>query len=262
MRTPQRLLFGEVAELYDASRPTYPVRLIDDLLELASVGPGSRVLEVGAGTGKATTLVAARGVGVLAIEPSSTMAAVARRNCAAYRAVQIVESDFEHWDPGDKTFPLLYCAQAWHWIDPELRFQRARAALPPSGMLAAFWNRPAWGWSPLREALRDVYSATVPHLAPDGPLHPANERPDGDEDWVGDIAATREFDQGEVHYYAWRVDYSAAAYVRLLGTLSEIRLLAQPQRDALIQAVGAVIEEHGGTLTMPMRTRLCVARAV
>lgn len=259
---PRRLVFGEVAELYDASRPTYPARLIDDLLENAVVEPGSRVLEVGAGTGKATTLVAARGIAVLAIEPSSAMAAIARRNCAAYPDVQIVESDFEHWDPGGQTFALLYCAQAWHWIDPELRFARARAALLPSGVLAAFWNRPAWGWSPLRESLRRVYSATVPDLEPDGPLHPANETPDGDEDWAGEIAAARGFDEGVVHHYDWSLDYSAAEYVRLLGTLSEIRLLDRPQRDALTQGVGAAIEEHGGTLTMPMRTRLCLARAV
>ena len=35
MATPRRLVFGEVAELYDASRPTYPEQLIDDVLELA-----------------------------------------------------------------------------------------------------------------------------------------------------------------------------------------------------------------------------------
>ncbi len=262
MATPRRLLFGEVAELYDANRPSYPSRLIDDLLELAQLPEGARVLEVGAGTGKATTLVAARGVVVLAIEPSSAMADVARRNCAPYPQVQIVESDFEHWDPAGQTFALVYCAQAWHWIDPEVRFQRARAALAPSAVLAAFWNRPAWGSSPLREALRRVYNATVPDLRPDGPLHPANTTPEGDEDWEGEIAAADGFDDGHVHHYDWSVAYSAAEYVRLLRTLSEVRLLDERQRDALTQGVGAAIEEHGGTLTMPMRTRLCLARAV
>jgi ubiquinone/menaquinone biosynthesis C-methylase UbiE len=46
--------FDEDAELYDRARPGYPPELFDDLAEVAGTGPGCRVLEVGAGTGKAT----------------------------------------------------------------------------------------------------------------------------------------------------------------------------------------------------------------
>jgi SAM-dependent methyltransferase len=257
-----RLVFGEVAELYDASRPSYPSRLIDDLLERARVANGARVLEVGSGTGKATVLLAARGVQVLGIEPSAEMAAVARHNCAGYPGVQIVESDFERWDPAGEAFPLLCCAQAWHWLDPAVRLQRARATLSEGGILATFWNRPAWGESPLRDALREVYRTTVPDLPPDGSTHPANESSDLDVDWAPGIAAADRFDSPEVLRYDWGYDYSAARYARLLATLSEIRLLSGEQRRALLAGVRKAIAEHGGTLTMPMQTRLYVARAV
>ena len=70
---PRRLVFGEVAGLYDRARPGYPASLIDDLVRWAQ--PGARALEIGAGTGKATRLLAARGVSVLGIEPSAEMAA-------------------------------------------------------------------------------------------------------------------------------------------------------------------------------------------
>ncbi|CAM5396715.1 hypothetical protein SMICM304S_10061 [Streptomyces microflavus] len=46
-------IFDEDAELYDRARPGYPPGLYDDLAELAGAGPGSRVLEVGCGTGQA-----------------------------------------------------------------------------------------------------------------------------------------------------------------------------------------------------------------
>ena len=55
MAREQRLVFGEVAEQYDRSRPSYPDAMVDDLVELAGLGPGCRALEVGAGTGKATS---------------------------------------------------------------------------------------------------------------------------------------------------------------------------------------------------------------
>ncbi len=262
MATPRRLVFGEVAELYDASRPTYPEQLIDDVLELARAHDHAPMLEVGAGTGKATVLFAARGAHVLAIEPSAEMAAVARRNCAAYPEVEIVESDFEHWDPAGRAFGLLYSAQAWHWIDPERRFEYARAALRPAGLLAAFWNRPAWGCSPVRDALVEVYRNVAPELAPAGPLHPANVSPFRGEDWDAELAAVAGFDQPEVRSYEWSIDYSGGEFARLLATLSEIRLLEQHERDTLLAGVEQAIAGHGGTLTMPMRTKLCLARAV
>ena len=60
----RRLTFGVVAELYDRMRPSYPLALVDDVLAFAGVG---RALEVGAGTGKATVLFAARDVEVVAL---------------------------------------------------------------------------------------------------------------------------------------------------------------------------------------------------
>jgi protein-L-isoaspartate O-methyltransferase len=102
----RRLTFGEVAELYDRSRPSYRAALVDDVLDVAQVGPSHGVLEVGAGTGKATILFARRGLSVLALEPSAEMAAVARRNCAQYPGVRIEESDFEHWRANGARFPL------------------------------------------------------------------------------------------------------------------------------------------------------------
>lgn len=58
----QRLAFGRVAELYDRARPSYPAAAIDALLEYGGLVPGSRVVDVGAGTGQATELLAARGL--------------------------------------------------------------------------------------------------------------------------------------------------------------------------------------------------------
>jgi SAM-dependent methyltransferase len=253
-------VFGEVAELYDASRPSYPEQLVDDVLGWAPLERGARVLEVGAGTGKATTLFAARGFDVLAIEPSAAMAAVGRRNCAPYPGVEIVEADFELWDSRGERFPLLYSAQAWHWIDPEVGLERAHRALRSGGLLAAFWNRPAWGWSPLRDALIEVYRTVVPDLEPVGPMHPANLSPLDDDDWVAELAGLPQFNDARIVDYHWSVDYTAGHYVAMLGTLSEVRLLETTEREALLRGVHVAIEQHGGVLPMPLVTRLCLAR--
>ncbi len=260
----QRLVFGEVAELYDASRPGYPDALVDDLAAWAREGSESpRALEVGAGTGKATRQLAARGVAVLAIEPSAEMAAVARRGTAAHPGVEHVQTDFERFDPAGRLYPLVYAAQAWHWVDPATGYVRAREALALGGRLVAFWNRPAWGESELRDALIAVYARIVPDLQSDSPMHPANrDEVDVNEHWEAEIAAADGLGDPEIRSYPWALRYTAQRYADLLGTLSEIRLLDAPTRAELLDAVRAVVAAHGDELTMEMHTRTCIARAV
>lgn len=258
---PRRLVFGEVAGLYDRARPGYPASLIDDLVTWAQ--PGNRALEIGAGTGKATRLLVARGVSVLAIEPSAEMAAYARVATEPLGNVEIVESDFERWQPDGATFPLAYAAQAWHWVDQESGYGHARGALAPGGYLVAFWNRFAWGDSELRRALSEVYRRTVPELPPDGPTHPDNPGVAGaDESWAQAIAATDGLSDPSERTYEWSLQYTAREYVGLLGTMSEMRLLGDADRQALLDAVGETIECHGDQLMMPMATHAAIARAV
>jgi len=58
-----------VAELYDRARPSYPTPVIAAMINALRVRRGDRILEVGAGTGKATAPAAARGLRVVALEP-------------------------------------------------------------------------------------------------------------------------------------------------------------------------------------------------
>jgi hypothetical protein len=67
-RERRRGTFDQAADLYDRARPGYPRALFDDLAELTGVGAGSRVLEIGPGTGQATLPLAERGCRVVAVE--------------------------------------------------------------------------------------------------------------------------------------------------------------------------------------------------
>lgn len=257
MRREQRLVFGEVAELYDRHRPAYPDAVVDDLVELAGVGAGSVVLEIGAGTGKATSMFAARGIRVLAVEPSAEMATVARRVSGE---VEIEQSDFERWDPAGREFPLVFSAQAWHWVDPSVGFVKAASVLRPGGVLAAFWNRAVWARAKLRDAVLDAYQRTVPEiLAETDPIHPGSVLPEDNEGWRRSVAATSGLSAADVRDYEWTQTYSGADYAALLDTHSTIRVLAPERRSALLGAVASAIEENGDVLTLPFLTRVCLA---
>lgn len=89
--------FDEDAELYDRARPGYPPELYDGLAELAGVRSGSRVLEVGCGTGRATVELAARGCRITAVEAGPHMATIARRDLAGAAEAEVVTARFESW---------------------------------------------------------------------------------------------------------------------------------------------------------------------
>jgi SAM-dependent methyltransferase len=254
-----------VAELYDEVRPSYPAELVDDVIAFAGVGPGDPVLEVGAGTGKATTLFAERGLELLALEPSADMATVARRNCAGRPNVTIEQAEFERWRPGGHRVRLLISAQAWHWIAPEDRYVRAREALQRDGALAVFWNRPDWASCPLRDELADAYERAAPDLgagAGPGPMYPAAEtRREWWGDWSAEIEAAAGFGPPDSRAYHWTETYATSAYLRVVQTHSDHIVLGAVGLQKLLDAVAEVLEAHGGGLRLDYLTQLWMARA-
>src|SRR5918912_2954256 len=93
-----RATFEEVPELYDRARPLYPAELFDDLVSYAGLEPGSRVLEIGCGTGQATLPLAERGFEVVCVELGAGLAAVARRKLAGFPRLEVVNAVFEEWE--------------------------------------------------------------------------------------------------------------------------------------------------------------------
>ena len=106
--------FDGVAALYHDARPGYPEALFDELVAFAGLGRGARILEVGCGTGKATLPLARRGFAMTCVEPGENMAAIARRECAAFPDVEIAVARFEDWPLRRAAFDLLISAQAFH----------------------------------------------------------------------------------------------------------------------------------------------------
>ncbi len=255
----QRLAFGRVAELYDRARPSYPASVVDAVIDFGALRAPARILEIGAGTGKATALFAERGLGVVALEPSADMARVARANCERYPSVEIVQREFESWRPAE---PLAAClsAQAWHWIAPEVRYERAHAALVPGGMLAAIWTFPDWERCALRGSISAAYHNGAPQLEADFPMHPDSRPTRLAGDWDGEIRAGGLFTDPIVRTFPWSQRYSSAQYGELLQTHQDHILLGDDDRTRLLSAVAGAIDQAGGTLTMRFVTHVCLAR--
>lgn len=125
--------FGTVAEEYDRWRTGYPAQAVDWL----APQPPARVADVGAGTGKLTALLVARGLTVEAVEPDSRMLAVLRRNIPDAHPHQ---SDSTVIPVEEQSLDAVLVADAWHWFDPEKTITELRRVLKPCGWLGLVWN--------------------------------------------------------------------------------------------------------------------------
>lgn len=262
----RRLSFGTVADQYERHRPGYPAEMIAAVLDYAHAAPGDRILEVGAGTGRATIAFAQRGYALTALEPDADMAAVASKRAAtAGLSVEILNTDFEHAELPRQAFQLVISATAWHWVTPGLRNELAAAALVPGGALAPFWNRPQWDGNPLRAEFDRAYATVEQEFAarPPGPMNPAGAPPqirDATEWLEHEFEHSADFIDLDARVFSWRQRYSTEEYIGLLGTHSDHIVLDDAPRERLYGAIGEAIDGAGGSFELTYQTLLCLAR--
>jgi len=128
-------VFNRMADVYDA-RPPYPLTLIERLFRLAG-GPGSRVVDLGAGIGHLSLPLAERGCTVFAVEPAQTMLERLRSRAPTSEfAVQCLHAAAEAVPLPPCSVQLALIADAMHFLDAALTGHEVRRLLQPGGALA------------------------------------------------------------------------------------------------------------------------------
>ncbi|MFE9248104.1 class I SAM-dependent methyltransferase [Streptomyces sp. NPDC007088] len=251
--------FDEDAELYDRIRPGYPPRLYEDLAELAGASPGSRVLEVGCGTGQATGPLAGRGYRVTAVEAGAHLAAVARRKLAGSPGVEVVTARFESWPLPAEPFDAVVSATAFHWIDPSVRVTRAAEALRPGGALAVVRTQHVRGGTEgFFVEVQRCYERFDPSTRP-GQRPPKAAEVDG-SDHAREVARGGRFGPTALRRYERDLTYTTAEYLDLLRTYSNHRALPEAARNGLLGCVADLIERrYGGRVTKRYLNELSVS---
>ena len=252
-----REIFDEAPELYDRVRPGYPEQLFDDVESLAGLRPGSRVLELGCGTGQATVALARREYEVVAIELGAGLADLARRKLAPFPSVRVVHAAFETWPLAAEPFDAVVAATSFHWIEPKARVAKSADALRPGGALAVVaTHHVAGGDEQFFADAQRCYKRWDPGTPPGLRLTPAADIPFD----RAQFGASGRFGDVVFRRYERELTYSTREYRDLLLTYSGHRAMEPNARQHLLSCIVELIDDrYGGQVAKCYLNELAVA---
>jgi SAM-dependent methyltransferase len=240
--------FDARAEVYERSRPPYPDVLWSRLRTLGVLDVGLRVLELGAGSGQATTALVHAGARVTAVEPGP---ALARRLHERLPQVEVLTGTAEEVPLPERAFDVAVAATAVHWLDLARVLPRLHHALVPDGRFIVWRN--VFGEpdveTPFRRRVAEIVSRRVQVVE--------RGRPDelDLQAWVEELSRGGWFVASDVEQWRWSVELDAQRVRDLFSTFSE-------WTEAEAEDARRAAQDLGGTVVEHCRTWLIVLRAV
>jgi ubiquinone/menaquinone biosynthesis C-methylase UbiE len=267
------LLFDSVAEHYDRVRPGYPAALVDTACSIGSLAPGSRVVEVGCGTGKLTAALVERGLRVEAVDPGHDLVEIARGRLGG-ASVRFHLARFEDVQLPAGAFDAVFSAAAFHWVDPSSGWTKAARLLRPGGLLALLMHTGGPNLLRLPGALA-AWQEVLPEAATWKPRDAETlwagveaRRHNVSELWAwlekSDLAtaeAAELFEDVDVAKLPVEGQSTAADVLAYLSTTSAYLSLDSTRRKLLERRLSAVLEEAGEPYRWTTHAVLVTARA-
>jgi ubiquinone/menaquinone biosynthesis C-methylase UbiE len=271
-------VFDDVAAQYDRSRPSYPDELIADACRRGGLGQGDPVLEVGCGSGQLTRSLVAHGLRVVAVEPGPQLLALAARNLGDSHAVEFVNAPFEDAAVTEGHFRAVFSAAAFHWIDPDVSWEKVARVLAPGGTLALLQHLGLTEERSIRDqdALLSQLARIAPEIAGEWPAYRdldaiiagAEQRRENISEvwaWLGshDVyrpRASRLFSDVHVAAVPILMEQTAAELNALFRTISSYQRLSPRQREALETGYVALYDRLGRPIRSSTVAVLVTAR--
>jgi SAM-dependent methyltransferase len=227
--------FARSAEAYERARPDYP----PETLEPLRLSPELVIVDLAAGTGKLTRLLAGSGATVIAVEP------VAEMRAALPASVQVLEGTAERIPLDTASADLVTVAQAFHWFEGDAALAEIHRVLRPGGRLALVWNRRVTE-DPVNQAIEAILA---PHRA-EVPTHRWNH-------WRATFERTTLFGPLEEHVFPSEQRLNADGMADRIGSISFIASLPDKERANAQEEARALAA--GGPVTVPYRTEVQIA---
>ena len=240
-RGEQAVAFESLVDDYDAARPGYPDALFDALPPLA----GARLLELGAGTGKQTPGLLARGADVVSTDRGPRMLG---RLHATHPSVPVAVARAEQLPFADGAFDGVCGAQMWHWVDAPVAAAEVARVLSPGGWLALWWNDVDADGEPWYDAQQDRLEAA-------GTGYRRTYRA---QDYAGSLQGS--FRSVQEWTGSWSRTVGWPVYERWLRSKSYVAALPDPEGFVAAERASLAAAFPDGRIVEPFRVRLLTAR--
>lgn len=253
--------FDTEASKYDKMRPGYADELFQAIFEYVKIGEGSRVVEVGSGSGQATLPVLKTGCELTSVEYGENFSRILMEKFGGYKGFKVITGKFEDVGLEDDAYDLVFSATAFHWVPEEIGYPKVYSALKSGGAFARFANRPR-------------NSQNAPELAAEIDAlyeeyyNKAYDIKSGTKKWFTEEKA-KEISQIPAKYgftdityklfYRERV-FTAEEYIQLLGTYSDHIAIEETIRNDFFSKIAAAINRHGGKIIISDTMDLELAR--
>jgi SAM-dependent methyltransferase len=227
--------FDHTAAAYEAGRPGYPAAAVDLVAARLGIAPGRVVVDVGAGTGKLTRELVARGAQVVAVEPLAGMRDELRTTVPS-SLLRVLEGAAEELPLDDGSVDAATVAQAFHWFDGAAALAELHRVLRPSSWLAIVFNRRDLD-TPVQAAIDDL-------LAPHRGDTPSWAR----HDWDEPLASTDRFapDPGGIATFPWVQHLTPEGLRDRVASVSFVARLDTRTRERVLAAVADLHSLHRG----------------
>jgi ubiquinone/menaquinone biosynthesis C-methylase UbiE len=221
--------FGARAEDYDRARPGWPPDAVAAVLE--RFGSGA-VVDLAAGTGKLTRVIAEQAGTVIAVEPVDGMRRVLREQLPHIRTMSGTAEAIPL--PTDSV-DAVFVGEAFHWFDAERACAEIARVLKPSGGLAILFHEladkgPDW----FRELSKIVVERRI-----DDPSRPAHGA------WRAKLDAAPEFEPPRVEEFPYEHASRRELIVAEIGSFSSIGALPPDRLAEVLAACDAVLDRNG-----------------
>lgn len=233
--------YSSVVQTYNLVRPEYSASLIAQLINTAKFPANANILEIGAGSGKATVHFAQLGYGLTCLEPNPGFCQILAKNCQSYSQVKIINRAIEEWSVQLNYFDFVLAANAWHWLNPTIAESKIYQCLKADGKLILLWNMsPQLDYSLYRK-LEPVYQIHAPQLV-------RYETEQTQREILAELGnimlASGKFRELRQLIVPCSLNYSAKKYLLLLSTFSPYLNLTENVRQNLWNALNSIFTQN------------------
>jgi SAM-dependent methyltransferase len=238
--------FGGVADEYNRLRSGPSNEALDWLIPAKTTD----ALEIGAGTGILTRLLAERVDHLIAVEPDDRMRAVLSANDAR---IVVLAGHAEELPVPSSSIDLVIAQSAWHWVDEVRAVPEVARVLRPGARLSLVWTGPdrSVDW------MRSLWAGGI-IFSPEELSDEDNRRKRRHLVNV-DLGGESPFLEPETVLFKWTRPMSKPDLVALSATYSAVITMDEDARREHLEAMARFLHAHEAfagldTIDVPMRS--------